>query len=108
MQCITTQFYKLLECQWINRGDPQRETVVANCGYHTSKYKPAILTITPNLHDPVEIQKFKSGTKHAIHPSIAESKTFDACQNVFVIVLTNHKIVFEAVCIICQHPQLEN
>ena len=84
---------------------PQGKRVIADNGY-TSTQEQGILS-TPNSHDIREVRKFKSRAR-ARHESFnGKVKNFRCLAEQFRHGVSNHKIVFEAVCIIVQY-QLEN
>jgi hypothetical protein len=84
---------------------PQGKRVIADNGY-TSTQEQGILS-TPNSHDIREVRKFKSRAR-ARHESFnGKVKNFRCLAEQFRHGVPNHKIVFEAVCIIVQY-QLEN
>jgi hypothetical protein len=84
---------------------PEGRRVIADNGYASSQERNTIST--PNSHDPRDVRKFKSRAR-ARHESFnAKIKNFRSLAEQFRHGVTNHKIVFEAVCVICQY-QLEN
>ena len=82
---------------------PPGKRVIGDKGYCGM---PDIIS-TPNLHDAEELRRFKSHTR-ARHESFnARLKTFRCLDVRFRHGVKKHKIVFEAVAVICQY-QLEN
>lgn len=82
---------------------PEGHRVIADKGY---KGAPDQIS-TPNSHDPAVLRKFKSRAR-ARHESFnARIKNFRCLDERFRHGVENHRIVFEAVCVICQY-QLEN
>ena len=82
---------------------PAGKKVIGDKGYRGEK---AVIS-TPNSHDPHDVRRFKSRAR-ARHESFnAKIKNF-ACLDVrFRHGIDNHRICFEAVCVIVQY-QLEN
>jgi hypothetical protein len=62
---------------------------------------------TPNAHDAAEIRKFKSRARSRHESFNARLKAFRCLDERFRHGVEKHRIVFEAVCVICQY-QLEN
>jgi len=62
---------------------------------------------TPNVYDEAELRKFKSRARSLHEPFNARLKAFRCLDVRFRHGIEKHKIVFEAVCVICQY-QLEN
>ena len=62
---------------------------------------------TPNAHDEAEVRKFKSRARSRHESFNARLKAFRCLDVRFRHGIEKHKIVFEAVCVICQY-QLEN
>ena len=84
---------------------PEGKRVIADRGY-TSRRETAVLS-TPNSSDPAEVRKFKSRAR-ARHESFnAKLKNFKVLAECFRHNIDDHKMVFEAICVICQY-QLEN
>ena len=83
---------------------PEGRKVIADNGYTSAQEH---ILSTPNSNDPREVRKFKSRAR-ARHESFnGKIKNFRSLAEQFRHGVTNHKIVFEAVCVICQY-QLEN
>ena len=75
-------------------------------GDHDYIGEPNLIS-TPNSHDPAALRKFKSRAR-ARHESFnGRIKNFKCLDERFRHGLNKHKIVFEAVCVICQY-QMEN
>jgi hypothetical protein len=84
---------------------PEGKMAIADRGYR-GKELTAVLS-TPNSCDPAEVRKMKSRAR-ARHESFnAKIKNFGVLAGCFRHTLNDHKIVFEAVCVICQY-QMEN
>jgi hypothetical protein len=84
---------------------PQGKRVIADRGY-CSKHDAGVIS-TPNSHDMPNVRRFKSRAR-ARHESFnGKIKNFKCLAECFRHELTNHKIAFEAICVICQY-QLEN
>lgn len=82
---------------------PTGKKIIADNGY---RGEDAIIS-TPNAHDPAEVRKFKSRAR-ARHESFnSRIKNFRCLDVRFRHGAEKHKIVFEAICVICQY-QLEN
>jgi O6-methylguanine-DNA--protein-cysteine methyltransferase len=82
---------------------PPGKKVIADKGYRGEKD----IISTPSSQDPPELRKFKSRAR-ARHESFnARIKNFRCLDMRFRHGIEKHKIVFEAVCVICQY-QLEN
>jgi hypothetical protein len=87
----------------LNEKIPQGHKVIADSGYSGE----SIVVSTPNAHDPRLLCKFKSRAR-ARHESFnGKLKNFRAISEHFRHGIEKHKIVFEAVCVICQY-QMEN
>ena len=84
---------------------PEGKRVIADRGYK-GKEQSAVLSI-PNSCDPAGVRKMKSRAR-ARHESFnAKIKNFGVLAACFRHDLNDHKMVFEAVCVICQY-QMEN
>ncbi len=84
---------------------PEGKRAIGDRGY-ASKRDTNVLS-TPNSSDPNEVRKFKSRAR-ARHESFnCKIKNFRVLAQCFCHTLEDHKIVFEAICVICQY-QLEN
>jgi hypothetical protein len=82
---------------------PAGKRIIGDNGYR-NEY--AIIS-TPNSHDPADLRKFKSRAR-ARHESFnARIKNFKCLSESFRHGVGKHKVVFEAVCVICQY-QLEH
>lgn len=82
---------------------PEGHRVIADNGYQGEK----LVVSTPNAHDPHALRKFKSRAR-ARHESFnGKLKKFRCLDERFRHGINKHKIVFEAICVICQY-QLEN
>ena len=83
---------------------PIGKKIIGDNGYRGEN---DIISTPNNAHDPVELRKFKSRAR-ARHESFnARIKNFRCLAMQFRHGVAKHKIVFEAVCVICQY-QLEN
>lgn len=81
---------------------PEGHRVIGDAGYAG---EPVVIS-TPNAHDPVSLRKFKSRAR-ARHESFnARLKNFKCLDERFRHGVEQHKIAFEAICVICQY-QLE-
>lgn len=84
---------------------PEGKRAIADRGYHS--HKDLNVISTPNSRDPREVSKFKSRAR-ARHESFnGRIKTFKCLSENFRHELEKHRVVFEAVCVICQY-QMEN
>ena len=82
---------------------PEGNRIIGDRGYIG---EPNLIS-TPNAHDPAALRKFKSRAR-ARHESFnGRIKNFKCLDERFRHGLNKHKIVFEAVCVICQY-QMEN
>ena len=82
---------------------PAGKRVIADNGYRGEK---AIIS-TPNSHDPPELQKFKSHARSRHESFNSRLKEFGSLEQCFCHCFAKHKLVFEAIVVICQY-QLEN
>jgi hypothetical protein len=82
---------------------PRGKKVNADKGYRGEK---AIIS-TPNSHDPPDLRQFKSRARARHETFNARIKNFSCLDVRFRHGIDNHKICFEAVCVIVQY-QLEN
>jgi hypothetical protein len=82
---------------------PPGKRVIADNGY---RGEPAIIS-TPNSHEPKALRKFKGRARARQETFNARMKCFNCLVKKFRHGLEKQKIVFEAVCVICQY-QLEN
>jgi hypothetical protein len=81
---------------------PQGHRIIGDSGYIG---EPVVIS-TPNVHDPVALRKFKSRAR-ARHESFnGRLKNFKCLDERFRHGVDQHKVVFEAICVICQY-QLE-
>jgi len=91
-------FRKALK-DWI----PSGKRIIADMGYIG---EPGICSI-PNSRDPPNLFKFKSLARSRHETFNSNLKNFKCLAECFWHGLEKHKIVFEAVCVICQY-QMEN
>lgn len=82
---------------------PAGKKAIADNGYRGEK---AVIS-TPNAHDPKEVRKFKSRARARHETFNSRLKNFRCLEVRFRNGIAKHKIVFEAICVICQY-QLEN
>lgn len=78
---------------------PAGHRVIGDRGYIG---EPAVISTT-NAHDPAALRKFKSRAR-ARHESFnGRIKNFKSLDERFRHGVTKHKVVFEAICVICQY-----
>ena len=82
---------------------PEGKRVIADRGY-ASKRDAKVLS-TPNSNDPVEVRKLKSRARARLESFNEKIKNFRVLSECFRHTLDDHKLVFEAVCVICQYQQ---
>lgn len=82
---------------------PAGKKVIADNGYRGEKE----VISTPNAHDPKDVKRFKSRARSRQESFNARLKTFRCLDVRFRNGIAKHKVVFEAICVICQY-QLEN
>ena len=95
--------HQCLPRQRPQRQDPCWKEAIGDNGY---RGEDAIIG-TPNAHDEAEVRKFKSRARSRHESFNARLKAFRCLDVRFRHGIENHRIVFEAVCVICQY-QLEN
>ena len=87
----------------LNDKIPAGKRIIGDNGY---RGEDGIIS-TPNAHDPADVRKFKSRAR-ARHESFnGRLKKFRCLDVPFHHGVEKHRIVFEAVCVICQY-HLEN
>jgi hypothetical protein len=78
---------------------PAGHRIIGDRGYIG---EPAVISTT-NPHDPAELRKFKSRAR-ARHESFnGRIKKFKSLDERFRHGVAKHKVVFEAICVICQY-----
>jgi DDE superfamily endonuclease len=81
---------------------PEGHRIIGDTGY----LGESLVISTPNAHDPAALRKFKSRAR-ARHESFnGRLKNFKCLDERFRHGVEQHKVVFEAICVICQY-QLE-
>jgi hypothetical protein len=83
---------------------PKCRRVIADNGYDSDQER---LLSTSNSNDPREVPKFKAKRELGTNRFNEKIKNFRSLAEQFQHGVPNHKIVFEAVCVICRY-QLEN
>jgi hypothetical protein len=78
---------------------PVSKLVIGDCGYLG---EPDIIS-TPNLHDPIEVRKLKNRARSRQETFNARIKNFACLSSCCQHKIHKHKILFEAVCVICQY-----
>jgi len=83
---------------------PAGKMVIGDNGYRGEKN---IISTPNNAHDPAELRKFKSRARARHETFNSRLKNFLCLEDRFRHGIEKHRIVFEAICVICQY-QLEN
>jgi hypothetical protein len=78
---------------------PVGKLVIGDNGYRGE----AAIISTPNSHDPPEVRQFKSRARARHETFNSRIKNFGCLDQRFRHGVENHKIAFEAVCVICQY-----
>jgi hypothetical protein len=89
--------------QALKNNIPVGSKVIADKGYRGEKETIS----TPSSHDNEQVRKLKSRARSRHETFNARIKIFQCLDQQFRHGIEKHKIVFEAVCVICQY-QLEN
>jgi len=78
---------------------PESHRIIGDTGYGGEK----LVVSAPNSHDPTLLRKFKSRARARHKLFNGKLKNFRCLSEQFRHGVDKHKIIFEAVCVICQY-----